>query len=102
MEYTQNQVEAIKHLNNYVECGDFWEEAETPEQANNYAWVTDMINLLSSNGWTQKTAEGTIGSLIEKGKNISKYEYMSNPWDLEYNPSKKPEWLYLVHWIKLD
>jgi len=102
MSYTANQIEAIKHLNEYVEGGDFWEEAMKPEEATNYAWVTDMINILLENGWTQKTAEGTIGSLIEQGDSISKYEYMNKPWDLEYNPTKKPEWLYLVHWINLD
>ncbi len=102
MTYTANQIEAIKHLNQYVENGDFWEEAETPEQATNYAYVTDMINILLKNGWTQKQAEGTIGSLIEKGDNISKYEFLKAPWDLEYNPTKKPEWLYLVHWVNAD
>ena len=94
MTYTANQIEAIKHLNEYVE--DYENE---PTQ---YVPMKHIMETLLENGWTQKTAEGTIGSLIEQGDSISKYEHMNKPWDLEYNPTKKPEWLYLVHWINLD
>ena len=58
MTYTANQIEAIKHLNEYVE--DYENE---PTQ---YVPMKHIMETLLENGWTQKTAEGTIGSLVEK------------------------------------
>ena len=97
MTYTANQIEAIKHLNEYVEGGDFWGEAETPEEATNYAWMSDILEILLANGWTQKTAEGTIGSLVEKYI-ICNYEMMRG-FD---TPTGKDQMLYIVGWTNLD
>ena len=96
MNYTENQTKAIKHLNEYVESGDFWCEAETPEEATNYAWMSDILEILLANGWTQKTAEGTIGSLFEK-KIIWDYEMMRGI----DTPTGNDQMLHIVTWTNL-
>ncbi len=95
MEYTENQVNAIKLFNKYVENGDFIESDDTSEWFD-YGWMNEIFEVLLKNGWTQKTAEGTIGSLIEKNV-IYKYEYMPY-WD---TPDGKPQWLWIVKWVDL-
>ena len=91
---TNNQKEAVKLLNNHVESGDFWEEAETPEQATNYIWMDEAIELLVKNGWSRKSAEGTIGSLMD----IVVEEYDTcNRYD-----TAQRETLYVVHWLNLE
>ena len=93
-ELTKNQQKAVKLLNNHVESGDFWEEAETPEQATDYIWMPEAIELLAKNGWSIKSAEGTIGSLM--GIAIEEYEFGYN-----YEAAKK-EILYVVQWLNLE
>jgi len=91
---TNNQKEAVKLLNNHVESGDFWEEAETAEQATDYIWMPEAIDLLVKNGWNIKSAEGTIGSLI----NIAIEQY-----DICYNDeTAQKEILYVVQWLNLE
>ena len=89
---TNNQQEAVKLFNNHVEVGDFWAEAETPEEATNYIWMDEAIELLVKNGWSRKSAEGTIGSLM--GVAIEEYDtcYDDN--------TAQRETLYVVHWQK--
>jgi len=93
-ELTKNQQEAVKLLNNHVESGDFWEEAETPEQATNYIWMPEAIELLAKNGWSIKSAEGTIGSLV--GIAIEEYDTCYN------DDTAQRETLYVVHWLNLE
>jgi len=90
---TKNQLEAVKLFNSHVENGDFWEEAETPEEATNYIWIDEAIKLLVQNGWNIKSAEGTIGSLM--GVVIEEYDTCYN----DYTAQK--ETLYVVQWFNL-
>ena len=96
MTYTANQIEAIKLFNKYVEHSDFCESDDTSEWFD-YCWMNEIFEVLWKNGWTQKTAEGTIGSLIEKDV-IYKYEMMKG-FD---TPDGKDQWLWVVHWVDLD
>ena len=96
MTYTANQIEAIKLFNKYVEDSDFCESDDTSEWFD-YGWMNEIFEVLLKNGWTQKTAEGTIGSLIEKDV-IYKYEMMKG-FD---TPDGKDQWLWVVHWVDLD
>ena len=89
---TNNQQEAVKLFNNHVEVGDFWEEAETPEEATDYIWMGEAIQLLVKNGWSIKSAEGTIGSLM--GVAIEEYDTCYN------DNTAQRETLYVVHWQK--
>tara|TARA_R110002153_G_scaffold9948_1_gene40101 strand:+ start:935 stop:1228 length:294 start_codon:yes stop_codon:yes gene_type:complete len=93
-ELTNNQQEAVKFFNNHVELGDFWEEAETPEEATDYIWMPEAIELLVKNGWSRKSAEGTIGSLM--GIAIEEYDICYN------NETAKKEILYVVQWLNLE
>ena len=94
IELTKNQIEAVKLFNIHVEEGDFWGEAETPEEATNYIWMDEAIKLLVKNGWNIKSAEGTIGSLM----GIAIHEY-----DVCYNDEKaQNETLYACRWIKIS
>ena len=92
-ELTNNQQEAVKLFNNHIECGDFWEEAETPEEATNYIWMGEAIQLLVKNGWSIKSAEGTIGSLM--GIVVEEYDTCYN------DNTAQRETLYVVHWLNL-
>jgi hypothetical protein len=96
MEYTENQVNAIKLFNKYVEGSDFCESDDTSEWFE-YGWMNEIFGVLLKNGWTQKTAEGTIGSLIEKGV-IYKYDMMRG----SDTPDGKDQWLWVVKWVDLD
>ena len=96
MEYTENQVNAIKLFNKYVEDGDFIESDDTSEWFD-YGWMNEIFGVLLKNGWTQKTAEGTIGSLIEKNV-IYKYEMMKG----YETPDGKDQWLWIVKWVDLN
>jgi hypothetical protein len=91
---TNNQQEAVKLFNNHVEVGDFWEEAETPEEATDYIWMGEAIQLLVKNGWSIKSAEGTIGSLM--GVAIEEYDTCYN------DNTGQRETLYVVFWQNLE
>lgn len=87
-ELTKNQIEATKLLNKWIEDGDFYMEDCSHEESTNYAWMGDMLDLLTDNGWARKSAEGTIGSLF----NIAYVEY-----DEEFNDETgQRETLYTV------
>ena len=87
-ELTKNQIQATKLLNTLVEDGDFYMENCTHEESTNYAWMGDMLDLLTNNGWARKSAEGTIGSLL----NIAYEEYD----DEVNNETGQKETLYTV------
>lgn len=93
--FTKNQIEAIKVFNGHVEDSDFWAEKECndlqPTDISEYIYMHEAINLLKSNGWTVESAEGTIGSLINKGTMCK--------WD--YCIMKEAE-VFAVHWVDLD
>ena len=61
---TKNQIKAAKLLNTWVEDGDFYMEDCTHAESTNNAWMGEMLDLLTDNGWDRKSAEGTIGSLF--------------------------------------
>ena len=96
MEYTENQVKAIKLFNEYVEGSDFCESDDTSEWFE-YGWINEIIEVLTKKGWTQKEAEGTVGSLIEKDV-IYKYDMMKG-YD---TPDGKDQWLWVVKWVDLN
>ena len=87
-ELTKNQIQANKLLNTLVEEGDFYMENCTHEESTNYAWMGEMLDLLTNNGWARKSAEGTIGSLL----NIAYEEYD----DEVNNETGQKETLYVV------
>ena len=87
-ELTKNQIQATKLLNTLVEEGDFYMENCTHEESTNYAWMGEMLDLLTNNGWARKSAEGTIGSLL----NIAYEEYD----DEVNNETGQKETLYVV------
>tara|TARA_R110001606_G_scaffold155016_1_gene296861 strand:- start:1068 stop:1361 length:294 start_codon:yes stop_codon:yes gene_type:complete len=93
-ELTNNQQEAVKLFNNHVELGDFWGEAETPTEATDYIWMGEAIQLLVKNGWSVKSAEGTIGSLM--GVSIEEYDICYN------DDTAQKETLYVVFWQNLE
>jgi hypothetical protein len=98
MKYTENQVNAIKIFNEYVEYGDFAADyTDDTSKWFDYGWMDEILEVLTKKGWTQKTAEGTVGSLIEKGV-IEKYEYMPY-WN---TPNDKAQWLWIVKWVDLN
>ena len=93
--FTKNQIEAIKLLNDHVEMSDFWAEKDCndlkPTEITEYIYMDEAINLLNKNGWTVESAEGTIGSLINKDV---MYEY-------DYCIHKEAP-VFVVHWVDLD
>ena len=92
--FTENQIEAIKLFNLHVEDSDFWaekDEYDKPTDITEYIYMDEAINLLNKNGWTVESAEGTIGSLINKG---IMYEY-------DYCIHKEAP-VFVVHWVDLN
>lgn len=92
--FTKNQIEAIKLFNLHVENSDFWsekDEEDKPTDITEYIYIDEAINLLNKNGWTIESAEGTIGSLINKG---IMYEY-------DYCIHKEAP-IFVVHWVDLN
>ena len=93
--FTKNQIEAIKLFNLHVEDSDFWAEKDAndlqPTEISEYIYMDEAINLLNENGWTVESAEGTIGSLINKGI-ICEWDYCI----------MKEAPVFGVQWIDLD
>jgi len=94
-EFTNNQIEAIKLFNEYVEISDFWYEKDCndlkPTDITEYIYMDEAIELLNKNGWTVESAEGTIGSLINK-------DVM---YEVDYCIHKEAP-VFVVHWVDLN
>ena len=93
--FTKNQIEAIKLFNDHVEESDFWAEKDCndlqPTEITEYIFMDEAIELLHKNGWTLESAEGTVGSLINKGV-MYEYDYCIH----------KEATVFVVHWVDLD
>ena len=93
--YTKNEREAL-HLVNQSIFDNGWSWEDGPENGDDHwEWVTlpYIIDLLVSEGWSRKSAEGTIGSILDKDSVFSDQEskddegvqmYISN-WTNVYN-----------------
>ena len=98
MTFTENQIKAIKLFNEYVEAGDFVSDyTDDTSEWFDYGWMDEILEVLTKKGWTQKEAEGTVGSLIEKDV-IYKYDWMHD-WD---TPNGVAQWLWVVKWVDLE
>jgi len=68
--YTENEKKALHLVNQSIfDNGHSWED--DPEHGyEHWEWVTlpQMIELLVSEGWSIKSAEGTIGSIVDKDR----------------------------------
>jgi len=82
--YTDNQQQAIKLIENVI-------LRESDFDWGDYFWVSDLLKILAKNGWSAKQAEGTVGSLIEKGF-VNTFEMVENP-----NKNDRREMLYVVY-----
>ncbi len=74
--YTKNEREAL-HLVNQSIFDNGWSWEDSPEFGDeHWEWVTlpQMIELLVSEGWSTKSAEGTIGSIVDKDTVFSDQE----------------------------
>lgn len=84
---TSNQTAALAVFHDYI-------ENESDFEWGDYFWIADLLTLLVDNGWERKSAEGTIGSLLESGGS-DLYAFENTP-----NPQKgdKKEMLYIVEY----
>tara|TARA_R110002020_G_C15899778_1_gene740882 strand:- start:253 stop:606 length:354 start_codon:yes stop_codon:yes gene_type:complete len=74
--YTENEKKAL-HLVNQSIFDNGWSWESDPEHGyEHWEWVTlpQMIELLVSEGWSIKSAEGTIGSIVDKDRVFSDQE----------------------------
>ena len=82
---TSNQEAALAVFHNSI-------ESESDFEWGDYFWMDDLIKLLIQDGWNRKSAEGTIGSLLESsGSGLQEFEMVGNP-EKDY----KREMLYVV------
>jgi len=82
---TSNQTAALAVFHDFIEC-------ESDFEWGDYFWMDDLIEMLTENGWERKSAEGTIGSLLESsGSGLQEFEMVGNP-EKDY----KREMLYVV------
>jgi len=82
---TSNQKAALAVFHNFI-------ESESDFDWGDYFWMDNLIKLLIQDGWNRKSAEGTIGSLLESsGSGLQEFEMVGRP-EKEY----KREMLYAV------
>jgi len=93
--YTQNEKKAL-HLVNQSIFDNGWSWDSNPEFGNEH-WenvtLLGMIELLVSEGWSIKSAEGTIGSIVDKDgvfsdseqKNDEGEKLFTSRWTNVYN-----------------
>ena len=82
---TSNQKAALAVFHNFI-------ESESDFDWGDYFWMDNLIKLLIQDGWNRKSAEGTIGSLLESsGSGLQEFEMVGHP-EKDY----KREMLYVV------
>ena len=82
---TSNQTAALAVFHNSI-------ESESDFEWGDYFWMDDLIEMLTENGWERKSAEGTIGSLLESsGSGLQEFEMTGHP-----EIGEKREMLYVV------
>ena len=82
---TSNQTAALAVFHNSI-------ESESDFEWGDYFWMDDLIEMLTENGWERKSAEGTIGSLLESsGSGLQEFEMTGHP-----EKGEKREMLYVV------
>jgi hypothetical protein len=90
---TENQKRALTLFNKeIIEQGDMYAEGSSGE----YVTTSELLGKLTSNGWNQKEAEGTIGSLTGS--------YINLELDGPNSPclSHKGEYVYWLEYYKKD
>lgn len=91
---TNNQKQALTFLaKNIVEKGDIYAERFACGETDLGDWTTmsEMLSVLTNNGWNQKEAEGTLGSLTPS------YIDIDDDNGLSYEGEKV---VWLVHYTK--
>jgi|5_EtaG_2_1085323.scaffolds.fasta_scaffold21347_3 hypothetical protein len=91
--YTENEKKAL-HLVNQSIFDNGWSWESEPEFGDeHWEWVTlpQMIELLVSEGWSTKSAEGTIGSIVDKDRVFSDQE----------SKTDEGEKLFISHWTNV-
>ncbi len=82
---TSNQTAALAVFHDFI-------ESESDFEWGDYFWMDDLIEMLTESGWERKSAEGTIGSLLESsGSGLQEFEMTGHP-EKDY----KREMLYVV------
>ena len=82
---TSNQTAALAVFHNSI-------ESESDFEWGDYFWMDDLIEMLTENGWERKSAEGTIGSLLESNDiGLQEFEMTGHP-----EKGEKREMLYVV------
>ena len=82
---TSNQTAALAVFHNSI-------ESESDFDWGDYFWMDNLIKLLVQDGWNRKSAEGTIGSLLESSQSgLQEFEMVGHP-----EKGDKREMLYCV------
>ena len=84
--YTMNEKKAL-HLVNQSIFDNGWSFESNPEFGNEhweYVTLLEMIKLLVDGGWTVKSAEGTIGSIVDKNKTFTDDEEVNDKGEKVY------------------
>ena len=83
---TTNQLNALTVFHSAI-------ESESDFEWGDYFWMGDLLDMLTTNGWDRKAAEGTVGSLLDSGHSgVMAHSETENPCK-----NDKPEMLYVVH-----
>jgi len=83
---TNNQSAALAVFHNFI-------ESESDFEWGDYFWMDEMLEMLIDNGWERKSAEGTIGSLLESNDSgLQTFENTPNP-----EKGDRDEMLYVIN-----
>ena len=83
---TSNQTAALAVFYDFI-------DSESDFDWGDYFWMDDLIEMLTENGWERKSAEGTIGSLLESNDSgLHEFEMTGHP-----EKGEKKEMLYIVN-----
>tara|TARA_R110000822_G_scaffold111645_1_gene242410 strand:+ start:160 stop:540 length:381 start_codon:yes stop_codon:yes gene_type:complete len=89
MKNTENEIKALHLVNQSIFDNGWSWESDPKFGSEHWEWVTlpQMIELLVDSGWTVKSAEGTIGSIIDKGKVFDDSEQINDIGEKIYSSS---------------
>jgi len=78
--YTENEKKALHLINQSIFDNGWSWEGDPKYGFQHWEWVTlpQMIELLVSEGWSIKSAQGTIGSIVDKDEVFTDAEQMAD------------------------
>ena len=83
---TCNQTAALAVFHDFI-------DSESDFDWGDYFWMDNLIEMLTENGWERKSAEGTIGSLLESSDSgLQEFEMTGHP-----EKGEKKEMLYILN-----